>query len=135
MRQGGAHAGTVRPPFSSIAGAMAFNEFELKRIERSVGQLCLRRSPAHLTQQLRLEYQVKGHEVLIVERRPRWDNPEEWGESAIAKLKFIRTVKQWQLYWQRANLKWYGYELCFSSPDLGDLAREIDTDPHGCFFG
>lgn len=80
---------------------MAFNELELKRIEKTVGQLCLRRSLAHLTQQLRLEYQVKGHEVLIVERRSRLDNPEKWGESTLAKLKFIRTVKQWQLYWQR----------------------------------
>ena len=81
---------------------MAFIELELKRIEKTVGRLCLRRSPAHLTQrQLRLEYQVNGHEVLIVERRSRWDNPEEWGESPIAKLKFIRTVKQCQLYWQR----------------------------------
>ena len=63
---------------------MAFNELELKRIEKAVGQLCLRRSPAHLTQQLRLVYQVKGLEVLVVEQRPRWDNPEEWGESPIA---------------------------------------------------
>ena len=47
---------------------MAFIELELKRIEKTVGQLCLRRSPAHLTPQLRLEYRVKGHEVLIVER-------------------------------------------------------------------
>ncbi|MGZ8422146.1 MAG: DUF3024 domain-containing protein [Nitrospira sp.] len=114
---------------------MAFSELELKRIEKTVGQLCLRRSPVHLLPQLRLEYRVKGHEVLIVERRPRWDKPEEWGESVIAKLKFVRTVQQWQLYWQRANLKWYGYEPYFSSQDVADLVREIDTDPHGCFFG
>ncbi|MBA2485903.1 MAG: DUF3024 domain-containing protein [Nitrospira sp.] len=114
---------------------MAFGELELKRIEHTVGRLCRRRSPAHLTQQLRLEYRVNGHEVIIVERRPRWDNPAEWGEAPIAKLKFVRTVKQWQLYWQRANLKWYGYEPFFSSSDVGDLVREIDADPHGCFFG
>ena len=48
---------------------MAFSELELKRIEKTVGQVCLRRSPAHLKQQLRLEYHVQGHEVLIVERR------------------------------------------------------------------
>ncbi len=35
---------------------MAFGELELKRIEHTVGRLCRRRSPAHLTQQLRLEF-------------------------------------------------------------------------------
>jgi hypothetical protein len=114
---------------------MAFSELELKRIEKTVGQLCLKRSPAPLKQQLRLEYVVNGHEVCIVERRPRWDKPEQWSESPIAKLKFVRTIQQWQLYWQRANLTWQGYEPCFSSPDVAALVREIDTDPHGCFFG
>jgi hypothetical protein len=82
-----------------------------------------------------MEYQVKGHAVVIVEVRVRWNNAQEWGESPIAKLKFIRTVRQWQLYWKRANLKWYGYEPFFSSSDLAELVREIDADPHGCFFG
>ena len=84
---------------------MAFTEVELRRIEQTVGQLCRKRSPVHLRSQVRLEYSVKGHDVVIYERRPRWDNPQEWTDSPVAKLKFVRTAKQWRLYWQRANLK------------------------------
>jgi len=51
---------------------MAFSELELKLIEQAVGEFCRKRSPAHLKDELRLEYSVKGHEVVIVERRPRW---------------------------------------------------------------
>lgn len=113
---------------------MAFSEIELKRIDHTVGALCRKRSPAHVKDKLRVKYQVKGHKVVIVERRPRWKNPTEWTESVVAKLKFVRTVHQWQLYWQRANLRWHGYEPFFSSKDLAELVQEIDRDPHGCLF-
>jgi len=63
------------------------------------------RTPAHLRDKLRLEYSVKGHEVVIVERRPKWDTPKEWMESPATKLKFIRSASKWRLYWQRADLK------------------------------
>ena len=48
---------------------MAFTEVELRRIEQTVGQLCRKRSPVHLRSQVRLEYSVKGHDVVIYERR------------------------------------------------------------------
>lgn len=53
---------------------MAFSELELKRIEQTVGIFCVKHSPAYLKDKLRLEYVVKGHDVVVVERRPRWDN-------------------------------------------------------------
>ncbi len=71
---------------------MAFNEVDLKRIEQTVGVFCGRRSPAHLKDKLRLAYAVKGHEAVIVERRPRWDNQTEWTETPVAKLEFIRSA-------------------------------------------
>jgi hypothetical protein len=73
---------------------MAFSELELKLIEQTVGEFCPKRSPARLTDKLRLEYSVKGHEVVIVEQRPKWDNPKEWIESPVAKLKFIRSANK-----------------------------------------
>jgi hypothetical protein len=50
---------------------MAFSELELKLIEQALAEFCRKRSPAHLRDKLRLEYSVKGHEVVIVERRPK----------------------------------------------------------------
>jgi len=114
---------------------MTFSELELKRIEQAVGEFCRRRSPAYLKDKLRLEYSVKGHDVVIVERRPRWDNPKEWIESPVVKLKFIRSANKWRLYWQRADLKWHEYPGLSSSDRIGDLVREVDADPLACFFG
>ena len=100
---------------------MAFSELELKQIEQVVGELCRRRSPAHLKDKLRLEYSVKGHEVITFERRPKWDNPKERIESPVAKLKFIRSADKWELYWQRADLKWHEYPGQSSSKRVNDL--------------
>lgn len=114
---------------------MAFSELERKRIEQVVGTFCRGRSPGHLKDKLRLEYSVKGHDVVIVERRPRWDNQSEWTESPVAKLKFIRSVGKWRLYWMRADMKWHEYPGLSSSTRLDELVQEIDADPLACFFG
>jgi hypothetical protein len=114
---------------------LAFSELELARIESVVGPFCTRRSPAHARHQVRTEYRVKGHEVLIVEVRVVWDDPTRWTELGVAKLKFNRRTGEWKLFWQRASLKWQAYEPLAESPDLAVLVAEIDRDPHGCFFG
>lgn len=73
----------------SVVTAMAFSEVDLKRIEQAVGVFCSKHSPGHLKDKLRLVYAVKGHEVIIVEQRPRWDNQTEWTDTPVVKLKFI----------------------------------------------
>ncbi len=114
---------------------MAFSELELKQIEQTIGVFCGKRSPRHLKEKLCLMYGVKGHEVVIVERRPRWDNETEWTETPVAKLKFIRSANKWRLYWMRADMKWHEYPGLSSSNRLNDLVQEIDADPLACFFG
>ncbi len=114
---------------------MAFNELELKRIDQTVGEWCRKRSPAHLRDKVQLEYRVKGHEVVIFERRLKWDDPSRWTESPVAKLKFIRSAHKWRLYWMRADLKWHEYPGHSSSDRLDELVQEIDNDPLACFFG
>lgn len=114
---------------------MALSDLELKRIEQTVGALCRKRSPAHLQGKLRLEYSVKGQEVVIFERRPKWDDPSRWTESPVAKIKFVRSAEKWRLYWMRADLKWHEYPGHSSSDRLEELVQEIDADPLACFFG
>jgi hypothetical protein len=114
---------------------MAFSEIELKKIDQLVGGLCRRRSPAHLKDELSFGYIVEGHDVLVSERRPRWQSPGEWTESGVAKLKYTRKTGLWQLYWQRASLKWVKYDPFPPNRDLAVLVEEADRDPHGCFFG
>lgn len=114
---------------------MAFSELELKRIDQTVGALCRRRSPAAHRDELRLEYRVTGHDVLIYETRPDWQDPSVWMEHGVAKLRFVRSAREWRLYRLRATLKWESYEPLPSSRDLADLVAEVDADRFCCFFG
>jgi hypothetical protein len=114
---------------------MAFSEIELKKIGKIVGGLCRKRSPAHLKEKVSVEYRVKGHDVVVYERRPYWRDPNEITETPVAKMKFVRTANEWRLYWMRRDLKWHGYDMLNPSKDLEGLVEEIDADPHGCFFG
>jgi hypothetical protein len=114
---------------------MAFTEIELKLIENTVGKMCQRRSPAHLTDQLRTIYKVVNHSVEVYEERPRWRDPEEWTSLGIAKFLYARTTKKWKLYWMRQDLKWHQYGPAPESTTIERLVAEVDRDPHGAFWG
>ena len=114
---------------------MAFSEIELKRIENLVGDLCRRRSPAEFRDELRLEYKIQGHDVVIFEWRQQYGDQTGFYDTPVAKIKFVRTKNEWRLYWMRADLKWHGYEMLPSSRDLAELVNEIDEDPFAAFFG
>jgi hypothetical protein len=114
---------------------VAFSELDLKRVERTVGDLCRRRSPAEHRHEVRVEYRISRHDVLIYETRPAFRGPSRWTEHGIAKLRFARTTGEWRLLWQRASLKWQSYEPLPTSRDVLELVAEVDRDPYGCFFG
>ena len=114
---------------------MAFSEIELKRIDRTAGDLCRRRCPPKFHNEVRLECRVTRHDVVICESRPGWRDPSKWTEHGIAKLRYVRSGAEWRLLWRRASGKWQSYEPLPSSRDLAELVAEIDRDPHGCFFG
>ena len=114
---------------------MAFAENELQKINKLVGDLCKKKAPDHLGNEYRVDYHVKNHDVIISETTPCWDDPNEFTELPLAKIKFVRSEKIWKLYWMRADLKWYAYKPVESSKDLAELVKEIDEDPNGCFWG
>jgi len=114
---------------------MAFSELEQKKIDKLVGGMCRKRIPAHIKDELELIYRIRGHDVTIFEKRPDWQDPREYEEFPVAKLKYVRTKNEWRLYWQRRDLKWHCYDLLPSSRDLKELVDEVDEDPYCCFFG
>ena len=114
---------------------MAFTDIDHQRIKNEVGGLCSRRSPAHLKDKVRLEYEIEKQNVVIYEIRPVWNNPSEITKSPMAKLTYVNSKKIWKLYWKRANMKWKNYESKESSKEIRTLVQEIDNDAYGCFFG
>jgi hypothetical protein len=114
---------------------LPFNDIILQKIKKEVGGLCSRRTPAHLKDQLRFEYEIEKQNVIIYEIRPMWNNPNEITKLTVAKLTYVISKNIWKLYWQRANGKWLKYGTSKPTVDLGDLVQEIDDDIYGCFFG
>jgi hypothetical protein len=53
----------------------------------------------------------------------------------VARVRFIRARKQWQLYWMRRDMKWHLYEPKESPTDVESLVRLVDEDRYGAFFG
>jgi hypothetical protein len=53
----------------------------------------------------------------------------------IAKFKYVRSTKRWNLYWMRQDLKWHSYEPLPDSATIEKLVAEVDRDPYGAFFG
>jgi len=114
---------------------MALTDIELHKVKKIVGGLCSEKTPEHLKDQLRFEYEIEKHSVIIYEVRPAWKNPSEFTRMPLAKLTYVKTENVWKLYWKRASGKWVIYEPKGSDRDLGNLVKEIDKDSHGCFLG
>ncbi len=115
---------------------MAFTELEAMRVKRAVdGFVQKRRPPVHIRPQLDIAFRVTGQSVEIFEVRPAWRRPEEVMEHPVAKATYIRTRDVWKIFWQRADLKWHGYEPTLTVGSVEKFLEVVDADPHACFWG
>ena len=115
---------------------MALSEFELKKIEKEMDEfLSERRPPAHIRDRLDISYRIVGQSVEIFEIRPSFRNPGEQEESPVAKARYVRSEGHWNIYWQRADLKWHRYPPCPEVRTFREFLQEVSQDSHSCFFG
>ena len=107
-----------------------------KRIENSVAAFMKkRRPPAHIRDRVDLGFRFDGRSIEIFEIRPRWDNPREKVEEAIAKARYLKSRDVWLVYWQRADLKWHEYDPMPEVNTVDAFLRLVDEDEYSCFFG
>jgi len=115
---------------------MSLSEFEIKKIEKAIAKFMEKRRPAsHIREQLDLGFRIKDQSIELFEIRPRWDNPSEKMESAIAKATYIKTQKNWKIFWQRQDLKWHSYQPHPKAKTIEEVLEVVDSDTHCCFFG
>lgn len=115
---------------------MAFHELERERIEKALAAfLAKRRPPVHIRPQLDFGYRLSGQSVELVEIRPQWDNPGKIREHPFAKATYVKTQNVWKVFWQRADLKWHGYEPVPTVPSIEKFLAIVDADEYACFFG
>jgi hypothetical protein len=108
-------------------------ELDLARIRRFVEA----RVPARAKHQVRLEVEIQGSAVTIVERRAPWSQEigPEWTRFPIARLRYSPTHTAWTLFWRDRNLRWHRYDRIAAAPHVDTLLAEMDADPSAIFWG
>lgn len=115
---------------------MALSEHEIRRIERAVSGFMARHRPLpHVRNEVDVGHRISGQSLELFEVRPRWDNPRETIEHAIAKATFVRRTGTWKVYWMRADLKWHRYEPVPEVDSVDAFLAVVDADEYCCFFG
>lgn len=106
-------------------------EFDLARIQR----FCAGRVPLEFAEEIRVEHEVRGRSVTILECRPPWrPPPTEWTRKRVAQLRHDDVAKRWRLYWADRNGRWHPY-VTPESGHVDDLLKAIDEDATGIFWG
>ena len=94
-----------------------------------------RRPPLHLRDKVREGQRIEDSSIELFTVRPLFRKPEEYYDDFIAKIRFIRGRKVWQLYWMRASGKWEKYPHHPEAPSLEEALTVIHEDAYCCFFG
>jgi hypothetical protein len=116
-----------------VSARTTIPELDLARIRRYVDA----RVPPHATHQVRLEVEVQGTSVTIIERRAPWraDIGPEWTSFPVARLRYSPTHAAWTLFWRDRNLHWHRYDKIDRAPNVDPLLAEIEGDPTAIFWG
>jgi hypothetical protein len=115
---------------------MSFSEFEQKRYEKIVGEFVEKRRPApDIRNQVDLAFRIDKQSVEIFEIRARRNKPDEKFESPIAKATYVKTKDKWQIYWQRADLKWHRYDPMPEVNTIEEYIAIVEKDECSCFWG
>ena len=116
---------------------MAIPEIVRKAATKKVEAFCETRIPAHVRDEIRLEYGVRGNAITIVERRPPWlaELGPDWTSMKIAQLRYDPDDRMWTLYCCDRNERWFLYLDTEPSLDVSPLLAEIHADPTGIFWG
>ena len=94
-----------------------------------------KRPPIEIRDKLDFGYKYEGRTVELFAIRPKWNTKDEYQHIPYARIKYVKTLNIWKLYWQRASLKWVTYEPLPQSSNLEELLEVIEADEYGCFYG
>jgi hypothetical protein len=92
--------------------------------------------PRDFQDQIKMEVDVRGKTVTIVECRPPWreDADSEWTRMGVARMKFDTGSAKWTLYWPDSNGRWHIFDL-ISPSSISKILKEIELDQTNIFWG
>lgn len=97
---------------------------------------CEAKVPAEARDQVRLEFEIDGDAVILIESRPHFRQPEQWTHLPVARFRFNPGSGTWALDSPQhgATTQWRAYGAK-PERDLGKLLRLLDEDESGTFWG
>lgn len=116
---------------------MAFTESEIADYTQILEKhfWSKRRPPLELRDKIREGQRFTDQTIDLFFVRPHWRRPEETVDSPIARIRYVRSRKMWQLYWIRGDGKWHRYVPYPDAITLEEALRVIEEDALCCFFG
>jgi hypothetical protein len=115
---------------------MAFTPQQLAEITAMMdAHIAAHRPPENIRPQLDLGWRHEGQSVYLFEIRPQWNNKSIIRQEDFAKATWVAAKKQWNVFWMRANGKWFRYEPLEWTGNLQRFLVEVEKDPHHCFKG
>jgi hypothetical protein len=116
---------------------MAFSESEVAEYTQTIEKYfwSKRRPPLELRDKIRERQRFTDQTIDLFFVRPQWRRPEETVDSPIARIRYVRSRKMWQLYWIRGDGKWHRYVPHPDALTLEEALRVVEEDAHCCFFG
>ena len=115
------------------SGVSGLPETDVARVQR----WCRDKVPVRVRDEVRVEVDVAGRHLTIVECRPPWqaDMGAEWTRFPIARLRYTKATGVWSLYWRDRNLRFHAYDPVSPTASVEDLLAEVDRDPTAIFWG
>lgn len=113
---------------------MAFTDLEYQAVNKEVQQFVDSiRPPESVRHELDIVYSINDQTIDIGEQRPVWQGkPGETSALPSARIKYIRSLDRWKIYWMRKDMKWHLYSVELT---LAEALEVIRVDPDCCFFG
>jgi len=114
---------------------MPLSEFEKQRVIKVFSAYCETKVPHHISDQFRIEFELRGCEIKLFESRPDWRDKNQWVSQKVARFKKNIGTNSWQLYYADKNDRWHVFEPYPTDKDIEKLLAEVETDSTGIFWG
>ena len=105
---------------------MPIPKLERARVERALAKFC-GRVPEAIRSKLAYEYRFRGNSVVLLERRPHFQDRKRQVEQSFAKFVYSPTVGGWSLKCSDRNGHWHAYEGFEDVPPLPHPLPEVEA--------
>ena len=105
---------------------------DIDKIEKYIQD---KRPPEELRGKVDLAFKIDGKEIEIYEIRPHWKEKDLILNHSIAKVKYIKTKKRYNVYWMPSDMTWHQYEPNMTVRYISKFLQILENDAHGCFWG